>query len=75
MTQPLALSTVSSPLENCQQASVVGFYAELHSDTARHLHGASKNLAFRQVPVDLCAFGFPFKKRFDVVFQSAIQCI
>ena len=65
MTQPFALSTVSCLLEACQQANVVGFCAELHSDTARRsfVHCASKNLAFLQVPVDLCAFGFLFKKR------------
>ena len=63
MTQPLALSTVSSLLEACQQAAIAGVHADFHSDTARHLHSASKNLAVRQVPVDLCVFRFPFKKR------------
>ena len=34
LTRPLALSTVSCLLEACQQANVVGLYAELHNDTA-----------------------------------------
>ena len=63
MTQPLALSTVSSLLEACQQAAIAGVYADFHSETARHLHAACMNLAVRQMPVDLCAFDFPFKKR------------
>ena len=70
MTEPLALSTVSSLLEASQQTAIACVYADLHSDTARHLHSASKNLAVRQVPVDLCAFGFPFKKKtVDVVYS------
>ena len=74
VTQPLALSTVSCLLEACQQANVVGLYAELHSDTARRsfVHCASKSLAFRQVPVDLCAFGFPLRKRLTLF--SARRC-
>ena len=72
MTQPADLSTVSCLLEACQQANVVGFYAELHSDTARRsfVHCDSKNLALQQVPVDLCAFGFPFKKRLTLFSVS-----
>ena len=62
MTQPF----VSCLLEVCQQEAIAGVYADLHNDKARHLHAASKNLALRQVPVDLCAFGFPFKKTVDV---------
>ena len=63
MTQPLALSTGSCLLEACQQAAIAGVHEDLHNDIARHLHAATKNLAVRQVPADLCAFGFPFKKR------------
>ena len=65
MTQPSALSTVSCLLEACQQTNVVGFNVELHSDTPRRsfVHCASKKLVFLQVAVDLCASGFPFRKR------------
>ena len=61
MTQPLSSIRISRLLETCQHANVVGFYAEFHSDTA--LHWLANRLAIRQVLVDLCAFGFPFKKR------------
>ena len=70
ITEPLALSTVSSLLEACQQAAVLGVCADLHSDTARHLHSASKKLALRQVPVYLCALGFPFMKRLTLFSVS-----
>ena len=70
MTQPLALSKVASLLEAFQQAAIAGVYADFHSDTARHLHAASKNFAVRQVPVDLCAFGFIFQKRLTLYSVS-----
>ena len=61
MTQPLSSITISRLLETCQHANVVGCYAEFHSDTA--LHQLANRLVIRQVPVDLCEFGFPLKKR------------
>ena len=65
MTQPLTSSTAACLRKACQQANFVGFYAEFHSDTTRHsiVRCASKSLVFQQVPADVCAFGFPFRKR------------
>ena len=68
MTQPLTSSTAACLQKACHQANVVGFYAELNSDTTRHSleHWATNNFVFQQVPVDLCAFGLPSKKRFTL---------
>ena len=54
------------------QANVVGFYAELSSDTPRQslVHWATNNFVFQQVPVDLCASGLPFRKRFTLFSVS-----
>ena len=54
-------------------ANVGGLYAELHNDTARRsfVHWASKSLVFLHVPVDLCACGFPFRKRLTLFSVSA----
>ena len=62
MTQPLMSS------KTCHQANVVGFYAELNSDTNRQPleHCANNNFVFQQVPVDMCAFGLPFRRRFSL---------
>ena len=63
MTRPLTSSTAA-----CHQANVVGFYAELCSDSHRQslVHWATNNIDFQQVPVDLCAFGLQFQKRFTL---------
>ena len=68
VTQPLTSSTAAFLLFACHQANVVGFYAELSSVTHRQslVHWATNNFVFQQVPVDLCAFGLPFKKRFTL---------
>ena len=68
MTQPLTSSTAACLLKACHQANVVGFYAELSSGAPRQslVHWATNNFVFQQVPVDLCAFGLPFKKRFTL---------
>ena len=65
MTQTLTSSTAACLLKACHQANVVGFYAEHNSDTPQQSleHWATNNFVFQQVPVDLCAFGLPFKKR------------
>ena len=59
MTRPLALSPASCLLEACHQANVVGFFAELSSDTTRQslAHCANSSFAFQQVPMDMCACG------------------
>ena len=68
MTQPLTLSTVACLLKAYHQANVVGFHVVLNSDTPRQSleHWATNNYVFQQVPVDVCAFGLPFKKRFTL---------
>ena len=65
MIQPQTSSTAACLLKACHQASVVGLYAELNSDTPRQSfkHWAT-NFVFQHVPGDLCAFGLPFRKRF-----------
>ena len=69
MTRPLALSTVSCLLEACHQANVVGFFAELSNDTTCQslAHCVKNKFVFQQLPMDMCAFGFPFKRRFKLV--------
>ena len=68
MTLPLTSSTAACLLKACHQANVVGFYAELISNTNRQSfeHCVNSNFVFQQVPVDLCAFGLPFRKRFTL---------
>ena len=68
VTQPLTSSTAAFLLKACHQANVVGFCAELSSVAHRQslVHWATNNFVFQQVPVDLCAFGLPFKKRFTL---------
>ena len=48
MTQPLASSTASCLLETCLQANVVGFFAELNSNTTRQsfVHCANSGSVF-----------------------------
>ena len=72
MIQPLTLSTAACLLKAGNQANVVGFYSVLNSDTPRQSlgHWATNNFVFQQVPVDLCAFGLPFKKRFTLFSVS-----
>ena len=67
-TQPLTLSTAACLPEACHQANVVGCYAVLNSDMPRQSleRWATNNFVFQQVPVDLCAFGLPFMKRFTL---------
>ena len=64
MTQPQASSTASCLLETCLQANVVGFFAELNSNTTRQsfVHCANSSLVFQQALVDMCAFGFPVQE-------------
>ena len=71
MTQPSAMSTVSCPLEACQQTRVVGFFAELQSDTPR------RSLCI--VPARIlsfcgcrwtCACGFASRKRLTLFSVS-----
>ena len=68
MTQPLTSSTAACLLKACHQANVVGFYAELISNTNRQSfeHCVNSNSVFQQVPMDLCALGLPFRKRFTL---------
>ena len=68
MTQPQTSSTAACLLKACHQENVVGFYAELSSDTPRQslVLWATNNFVFQQVPVELCAFILPFKKRFTL---------
>ena len=68
LIQPLTSSTAACLLKTCHQANVVVFYAEL-------------NFVFQQVPVELCAFGLPFRKRFKlfsvnvlVILKLARRC-
>ena len=66
MTQPPTLSAAACLLPTCHQTNVVGFYMELISNTNRQSfeHCVNSNFVFQQVPVDLFAFGLPFRKRF-----------
>ena len=68
-TRPLALSTVSCRLEACHQANVVGFFAELRNDTTCQslAHCVNNKFVFQQVPMDMCACGLTFKRRFMLV--------
>ena len=68
MTEPLTSSIAACLLKTCHQAHVVGFYAELNSDTNRQSleHRANINFVFQQVPVDTCAFSLPFRRRFTL---------
>ena len=68
MTQKLTSSTAACLLKTCHQANVAGFYAELNSDTNRQSleHCANNNFVFQQVPVDVYAFGLPFRRRFTL---------
>ena len=73
MTQPLALSTASCLLERRHQAIVVGFFAGLSSNTTCQslVHCANSSFAFQQVPMDMCTFGLPFRKRFTLFSVNA----
>ena len=49
-------------------SSVIRLHAELGSDTPRQslVHCVNSSFVFQQVPVDLCVFGLPFRKRFTL---------
>ena len=53
-------------LKTCHEAHVVGFYAEhIHNTVSQSFeHCVNGAFGFQQAPVDMCAFGFPFRKRF-----------
>ena len=72
LTQPLTSSSAACLLKTCHQANVVGFYAELISNTNRQSfeHCVNSNFVFQQVPVDMCACGSPFRKRSMLFFVN-----
>ena len=66
LTQPLTSSTAACLLKTCHQANVVSFHAELIHNTVSQSfeHWVNSAFGFQREPVDMCAFGLPFRKRF-----------